>query len=97
MRASKLFDQPDAYPQSGEIMVISTGGLVGEDWVKGDQAEVETKWDDYYGRIDSQLRFIPVPDGPVMMGNGFSLVCQASPSGSKLPDASCQGEWKIKG
>jgi hypothetical protein len=32
---------------------------VGENWLKGNQAEVETKWTDYYGTIDSALRYWP--------------------------------------
>ena len=40
---------------------MSTGGAVGEDWVKGDLAQVETKWMDDLGAIDSSLRYQPPP------------------------------------
>jgi hypothetical protein len=35
---------------------MSTGGSLGENGLEGDQAEVETKWTDYHGTMDSALR-----------------------------------------
>jgi hypothetical protein len=101
-RASKLFDRSDAYPRNGEIWVVSTGGLVGEDWVKGDRAQVETKWNDSFGTIDSSLRLKPPgPRGSIMMGEIFSLVFIHHPSGTKgtgeVPEPAVLGEWKIEG
>jgi hypothetical protein len=43
---------------------MGTGGAVGEDWARDGTAEVETKWTDYYGTIDSALRY-KVPDTEV--------------------------------
>jgi hypothetical protein len=101
-RASKLFDTSDPYPRNGEIWVVSTGGLVGEDWVKEDRAQVETKWNDSFGTIDSSLRLKP-PDasGSIMMGEIFSLVFIHQPSGTKgageASETAGLGEWKIEG
>jgi hypothetical protein len=58
-RASILFDRSDAYPAEGEIQLISRPGIIGETQRSGDRAEVWTKWGDYYGTIDSQLRYKP--------------------------------------
>lgn len=71
--AGKLYKHANAFPTTGEISLISTGGLVGENWNREGTAEVETKWDDYYGTIDSSLRYNP-PPGPVMWGGVFRLV-----------------------
>jgi hypothetical protein len=101
-RASKLFDTSNAYPSDSEIWVVSTGGLVGEDWVKGDRAQVETKWNDTFGTIDSSLRLKPPgPRGSIMMGEIFSLVFIHQPSVTKgtgeAPESAVLGEWKIEG
>jgi hypothetical protein len=64
-RAAKLFDQSNAYPQDGVIFLTSTGGALGEMWLKGDRAQVETKWTDYDGSIDSTLRYKPPEGGHV--------------------------------
>jgi hypothetical protein len=58
-KAGKLYEQSIAYPPNGEISLMGTGGNLGEDWVKGNEAQVETKWIDYDGTIDSALRFKP--------------------------------------
>jgi hypothetical protein len=101
-RASKLFEGSDAYPPNGGIWVVSTGGLVGEDWVKGDRAQVETKWNDSFGTIDSSLRLKPSdPSGSIMMGEIFSLVFVHQQSRTKgtgeASEAPGLGEWKIEG
>jgi hypothetical protein len=101
-RASKLFDTSDAYPPNSEIWVVSTGGAIGEDWVEGDRAQVETKWNDSYGTIDSSLRLkSPDPRGSIMMGEIFSLVFIHQPSGTKgtgeVSETPGLGEWKIEG
>lgn len=36
---------------------MSTGGALGENWNDGAQAEVETKWTDYLGSIDRDLKY----------------------------------------
>jgi len=100
-RASQLFEKSSAYPLSGEIYVVSTGGAVGEDWVKGDRAQVETKWDDNYGTIDSALRYKPPsPSGRIAMAQMFSLVlthAQPDGSGNSTPLTEPAAEWKFEG
>ena len=100
-RASQLFEKSSAYPPSGEIYLVSTGGAVGEDWVKGDRAQVETKWDDNYGTIDSALRYKPPsPSGRIAMAQMFSLVlthAQPDGSGNSTPLTEPAAEWKFEG
>src|SRR5208282_485885 len=101
-RASKLFEKSEAYPQDGEISVVSTGGLVGEDWVHGDRAQVDTKWNDYYGTIDSALRLKPpTPSGSIVMAETFSLVFVRPPSNdagrTTVASSPTAGEWKFEG
>jgi hypothetical protein len=102
-RASKLFEQSGDYPANGEIQVISIGGLVGQDWVHRDRAQVETKWNDDYGTIDSALRFKPpLPNhGSVMMGQVFSLVfvrpALNDSETAKAASSPADGEWKFEG
>jgi hypothetical protein len=100
--ASQLFEKSNPYPPSGDIYVVSTGGAVGEDWVKGDRAQVETKWDDNYGTIDSDLRYKPpTPSGRIATIQMFSLVlthAQTDGSGNGAPPtASPMAEWKFEG
>jgi hypothetical protein len=100
-RASQLFEKSNPYPPSGEIYVVSTGGAVGEDWVKGDRAQVETKWDDNYGTIDSALRYKPPsPSGRIAMVQMFSLVlthAQPDGSGNSTLPTEPAAEWKFEG
>lgn len=56
-RAGHLFEQVSAFPPNGKIYLMDTGGAVGERWRRGNEAEVETKWTDYFGSIDSSLRY----------------------------------------
>jgi hypothetical protein len=56
-KTNQLFDRSYPYQRDGEIHLASTGGLIGEQWVKGNRAEVGTKWTDSYGSIDSMLRY----------------------------------------
>ncbi|HYM75105.1 MAG TPA: hypothetical protein VE377_03935 [Candidatus Dormibacteraeota bacterium] len=73
--ASKLFVRSDPYPANGEIQVVSTGGLIGEDWANADRAQVETKWNDAFGTIDSALRFKAAYEGgSIGMIETFNLV-----------------------
>ena len=83
-RAAKLFAQPTPYPQQGVVFLTSTAGSLGEMWLKGDRAQVETKWTDYFGSIDSALRYKP-PQGPhvTMTSYVFHMVFT-------------NGEWKIE-
>jgi hypothetical protein len=66
--AERLYEQAEAFPPDGEIFLMSTGGAVGEDWLRGDTANVGTKWTDFFGTIDSTLRYkAPHFDFPVAM------------------------------
>ena len=66
--AGRIYNQSGAFPRDGEISIMSVGGALGENWVHGDRAEVETKWTDYLGTIDSALRYKPPSrDVPVTM------------------------------
>ncbi len=52
-----LFEHPIPYPSDSPIRIIWTPRYIGEDWIKGKQAQVESKWIDYYGTIDAKLQF----------------------------------------
>jgi len=98
-QAARLFDRSDAYPRNGEIQIVSTGGSVGEDWMRGDEAEVGTKWNDFYGTVDAALRFEPAPyDGSIMMGQ-IPMIQTHRPLGTDQRDKTTgtmgAGEWKI--
>jgi hypothetical protein len=99
--AGKLYKNANAFPATGEISLISTGGLVGEDWLRDGTAEVETKWDDYYGTIDSSLRYKP-PSVPVVMWGGvFRLVytnkhVETGKRGKVISEVIGPWDWKIE-
>ncbi len=99
-RASKLFDQQIPYPKDGEILVESTGGLLAEDWVNGDRAQVETKWNDYYGKIDANLKYTPpTPNGGAAMpaAEMFSLRKELSGNQVSRTERATGWEWRIEG
>lgn len=56
-KARKIFDRSGPFPRDGKIFIMTTGGSLGKNWVKENQAQVETKWTDYLGAIDSSLRY----------------------------------------
>jgi hypothetical protein len=102
-KSSSLWTSSDPYPQNGEIVVEHLGGAIGEDWVKDNRAQLETKWEDMYGRIDSTLRYKPEVPGnePIMMGRMIALVCidsgRNNTSNTLIADTRCAGEWKLEG
>lgn len=101
-RVSRLYERPDPYPRDGEIEVISTGGLIAENWIHGNEAEVETKWDDFFGTIDGALRYKPPPyGGSIMMGGLFAMVRTHQQVGTDERDKTTgtigPEQWKIKG
>ena len=101
-KASRLYQRPDPYPRDSEIEVISTGGLIAENWMHGDEAEVETKWDDFFGTIDGALRYKPPPYGrSIMLGQLFAMVRTLQQGGTDERDKTTgiigREEWKIKG
>ena len=89
-RAAKLHDSSNPYPENGVILLTSTGGAVGEMWVKGDRAEVQTMWTDSFGRIDSALRYMPEHSDAVGTIYVFHLVRAKTESTGPR-------EWKIEG
>jgi hypothetical protein len=97
-RASKLFEHSTPYPSDSEIQVQSRPGLIGEISLKDDRAQVETKWGDFCGTIDSHLRFKPAPlGGCTLMGEFVSLVLvDSGPTTKKGADRTKTGEWKIE-
>jgi hypothetical protein len=93
-RASKLFERSEAYPADGEIQLISAPGIIGETERNADRAEVYTKWGDYYGTIDSHLRYKPaVPNGGIITEDSFSVVLRHRRSGG----AKDSEDWLIEG
>lgn len=58
-KAAALFKSATPYPASGEILIKSTGGTVGETWARDNKAEVQEKSTDFFGTIDSTLRYRP--------------------------------------
>ena len=96
-RTSSLFKQSDAYPADGEIQLISSPGIIGETQRNGDGAKVETKWGDYYGTIDSHLRYKPVEyGGRIMLGESFSLVFVHRRRAEEVAMGD-SGDWLIEG
>jgi hypothetical protein len=102
-KSSRLWSSSDPYPQNGEIVIQDLGGLMAEDWVKDNRAQVETKWETSYGTIDSSLRYkSELPGhGGILMGRILTLVCVDSvknnPLNAHIADTSCAGEWKLEG
>jgi hypothetical protein len=100
--AGKLYEQADAFPSDGEISLMSTGGAVGEDWLRGDTAEVGTKWTDFFGTIDSTLRYkVPHFDFPVAMTTyEFHLIDtnkhRLVGKNGEIREMSGPWEWKIE-
>jgi hypothetical protein len=99
-KAGKLFEQSNAYPPDGEILLMGTGGNLGEDWVKGNEAQVETKWTDDLGTIDSALRFKPPNPYVTMTSYVFRLVYtnkhrDIGRNGETVRESTGPWEWKI--
>jgi hypothetical protein len=100
--AAKLYARSNPYPPDGEISLMTVGGTLGEMWLKDNRAEVETKWTDYYGTIDSSLRYRP-PQSPVpvvMTTFVFDLTytnkhVEIGARGETQSEATGPWEWKI--
>jgi hypothetical protein len=97
--ASKLFTAADPYPKNGEILVAWTGArAIGEEWNDGSRAQVNTKWNEYYGKIDSSLRFKTDPLGNLPELESFTLAfVPEKPAATNGPDGIAQAYWKIEG
>lgn len=85
-KASKLFDKPGPYPRDAVIFLMSTGGAIGETWVKGDHAEAQTKWTDALGTIDRTLRYKPPECTDCTMSTFIYHLVRRSNAG---------GEWRM--
>lgn len=97
-RASKFFDRTRPYPANSKIQLISLPGIIGEDSLNGDRAQVGTKWGDYCGTIDSNLRYVPaLPDQDCTMDlDSFSLVLVHRGLAKREGASRDAGEWKIE-
>jgi len=56
-KATPLFERAIQYPDNSKITIMWTPRVIGEDWIKGNRAQVESKWIDYYGTIDGKLQY----------------------------------------
>jgi hypothetical protein len=100
--AAKLYARSSPYPPDGEIALMTVGGTLGEMWLKDNRAEIETKWTDYYGTIDSSLRYKP-PQSPVpvvMTSFVFHLIytnkrLEVGAHGEPKREETGSWEWKI--
>jgi len=102
-KAGNLYSELGVFPRNGKISLMSTGGAVGEISMRGDKAEVETKWTDFFGTIDSALRYeAPKTDVPVTMTvYVFRLVYtnkhrETGKNGEITREESGPWEWKIE-
>ena len=100
--AGELFARWGPFPRDNRIALMAVGGSLGETWVRGDQAQVETKWTDDLGTIDSALRFKP-PNGEIRSDRTsfvFHLVYtnkhrDIGANGETIREATGPWEWKI--
>jgi hypothetical protein len=100
--AGELFARWGPFPRDNKIALMTVGGSLGETWVKDDQAQVETKWTDDLGTIDSALRFKP-PNDEIrsdMTSFVFHLVYtnkhrDIGAKGETIREVSGPWEWKI--
>jgi tetratricopeptide (TPR) repeat protein len=97
-QASELFTTPQPYPPNSEITVEWTGtSALGEEWNNDSRAQVNTKWNDYYGVIDSSLVFKRSPYAALPMAESYSLVFMPSLSDKTTSGHAQTGVWKIEG
>jgi len=103
--ASGLFYESNAYPTKGTIELKSLASLamIGEVWVKGDRAEVQTKWTNDFGSIDSSLRYKPHSSSPPVVMTAFQFLMiytnkhrEIAPNGA-VAETTGPWQWKIEG
>lgn len=99
-RAGRLFEQVDVFPPNGTIYLTDTGGILAEDWRRGDEADVETKWTDYFGTIDPRLRYKAPPyDLPMAVSFrlAYSNKYREANRGGKVRELLGPWQWRIEG
>jgi hypothetical protein len=70
---------------------------MGEEWNNGSRAQVNTKWNDYYGTIDSNLRFNSEFSSALPMVEIFTLVFIPRRSdGNAYAASDAEGQWRIE-
>ncbi|MGA9964280.1 MAG: hypothetical protein WBQ10_03665 [Terriglobales bacterium] len=102
-KTSRIFGCSNPYPKGGEVLLTSQAGLIGENWVRGDRAEVEWKGTDFRGSIDSDLRYKPALHSsdviPAILD--YSLVFTNKhidiEEGGSTKEVLGTWEWKIEG
>jgi hypothetical protein len=104
-QAGKLYDRSGPFPRGGVISLMSTGGALGENWINDGRAEVETKWTDYLGTVDSALRYQPpkyeYSVRPTMTVYVFHLVYtnkhrDIGANGETIREVTGPWEWKME-
>jgi len=104
--ACRLYAQSREFPARGEISLMSVGGSLGENWLRDNRAQVETKWTDYFGTIDATLRYHspkrpPKSTPPTMTTFVFRLVYtnkhrEIGTKGETIKEVTGPWEWKIE-
>lgn len=96
-KTAVLFTGSTKFPSNGTIFLMTTDGTIGEMWMRGDEAEVQTKWTDDMGSIDSALRYHRPADPEVTM---TSYVFRLRLMNEEAETTSRQGpgtrQWKIE-
>jgi hypothetical protein len=101
--AGLLFTAWSGFPSDGPIRLMTTGGTLGEMWMKEDRADVETKWTNDMGTIDSLLRYEPpVYPHVTMTTYAFTLVLtnkvrEPGAMPGTTTEATGPREWKMEG
>jgi hypothetical protein len=103
--AGKLFEKSNSYPRHGDI-VLETVAVLGETSRTANSAEVETKWTDEMGTVDSRFRYksAATPGRPeaTMTVFLYKLVYtnkhqELGANGEVLRETTGDWEWKIAG
>jgi hypothetical protein len=97
-KAGNLFVMSTPYVEDNDIHLMSTGGSLGEVWMKDGRALVETKWTDDFGTIDSRLSYRP-PKEPRPAMTAFSFVLELTNKHWDFGGDETVGplEWKLTG
>jgi hypothetical protein len=103
-RAMQLYAKSKPYPANSEILLRTVGDVrtLGDTKVENGRAEVETKWTDYLGKINSELLYIPPERQVTMTSFGTTLVFTdkhqyLTAQGTLIREKEDQPEWKLEG